>query len=399
MKGDLLVVCGKLSGPPYDGLTVRYAEFLKGLSDCWRLWVIAYAPPQRREGAIDALSPFCQRLEVMEMPPEWSKWRRYLSLITHRAPYHNVLPRYIPEFRERLRGILKTVHPDAALFLYVPMADYRYELPHDLPKILDHPDAFSPAFFRAANQSSRWHRRLFALADTWKFREFQRRAAREFDCNIVVTEEDRRLLQTLCPSASIAVLPTGVDVDHITPNHFSGIEGIDLLLTGIFTYAPNIDAAQFLCGEILPLVWRKRPSVTTLLIGWQFNNAVKALASERVRLLEKVPDIRPYLASAKIFVAPYRFVFGIRYKILEAMAMEKAIVGTSAAFSGIPVQDGIHALVRDNPEKFADAILTLLEDEGLRHSLGKAARELVANLFDWRQIVGQLKELLEATRR
>jgi glycosyltransferase involved in cell wall biosynthesis len=126
---------------------------------------------------------------------------------------------------------------------------------------------------------------------------------------------------------------------------------------------------------------------------------VKALASERVRLLEKVPDIRPYLASAKIFVAPYRFVFGIRYKILEAMAMEKAIVGTSAAFSGIPVQDGIHALVRDNPEKFADAILTLLEDEGLRHSLGKAARELVANLFDWRQIVGQLKELLEATRR
>lgn len=90
-----------------------------------------------------------------------------------------------------------------------------------------------------------------------------------------------------------------------------------------------------------------------------------------MRLLEKVPDIRPYLASAKIFVAPYRFVFGIRYKILEAMAMEKAIVGTSAAFTGISVQDGIHALVRDDPKEFADAILTLLEDEGLRHSLAR----------------------------
>jgi glycosyltransferase involved in cell wall biosynthesis len=74
-------------------------------------------------------------------------------------------------------------------------------------------------------------------------------------------------------------------------------------------------------------------------------------------------------------------------------------VGTSAAFLGVPVQDGIHALVRDNPEEFADAILTLLEDEDLRRSLGKAARELVADLFDWRQIVGQLKELLETTRR
>jgi len=142
-----------------------------------------------------------------------------------------------------------------------------------------------------------------------------------------------------------------------------------------------------------------RPSVNTLFIGWQFDDAVKALASERVRLLEKVPDIRPYLASAKIFVAPYRFVFGIRYKILEAMAMEKAIVGTSAAFTGIPVQDGVHALVRDDPEGFAEAILTLLEDEGLCQSLGKAARELVAECFNWQRIVGQLKELLEATRR
>lgn len=210
MKGDLLVICGKLSGPPYDGLTVRYAEFLKGLSDFWRLWVIAYAPPQRREGAIDALSPFCQRLEVLEMPPEWSKWRRYLSLITHRAPYHNVLPRYTTEFRERLHGMLKVVRPDVALFLYIPMADYRYELPSDLPKVLDHPDAFSPAFFQAAKKSERWYRRFFALVDTLKFREFQRRAARDFDCNIVVTNEDRRRLQALCPSASIAVLPTAL---------------------------------------------------------------------------------------------------------------------------------------------------------------------------------------------
>ncbi len=399
MKGDLLVICGKLSGPPYDGLTVRYAEFLKGLSNFWRLWVIAYAPPQRREGAIDALSPFCQRLEVLEMPPEWSKWRRYLSLITHRAPYHNVLPRYTTEFRERLHGMLKVVRPDIALFLYVPMADYRYELPSDLPKVLDHPDAFSPAFFQAAKKSERWYRRFFALVDTLKFREFQRRAARDFDCNIVVTNEDRRRLQALCPSASIAVLPNGVDVTHIAPNHSDSVEGIDLLLTGIFTYAPNIDAAQFLCREILPWVWQCRSSVNAFLIGWQFSSAVKALASERVRLLEKVPDIRPYLASAKIFVAPYRFVFGIRYKILEAMAMEKAIVGTSAAFIGIPVQDGVHALVRDDPKEFADAILTLLEDEGLRRSLGKAARELVAELFDWRHIVSQLKGLLETIKR
>lgn len=393
---DLLILLARLPSPPYSGITVRYAQFLQGLSERWRLWVIAFAEPERRETAIAAMKPFCHRLEVINRPHEWSKWKRYLSLITHRAPYHNVLPYYTPEFRERLRNLLRTVHPEVALFLYVPMADYRYELPTGILKVMDHPDAFSPALFQAAQQSKGWHRRLFAFVDTWKFREFQRRAARDFDCNIVVTEEDRRLLHSLCPSARIAVLPTGVEIQQFSPGQFTGVsDEVDLLLTGIFTYAPNIDAAEFLCQDILPIVWRKRPSTTATLIGWQFDDKVRALASKRVRLLEKVPDIRPYYEAAKVFVAPYRFVFGIRYKILEAMAMAKPVVGTSAAFIGIPVQDGVHALIRDDPEGFADAVVTLMEDEALRRSLGRRAREFIVEHFDYRKIVARLNDLLE----
>lgn len=396
MKRDLLVVCAKLPAPPYNGLTVRYAQFLQGLSERWRLWVVAFVEPERRASAIQAMAPFCHHLEVLDQPPEWSRWRRYLSLVTHRAPYHNVLPRYIPEFRERLRSTLRMLKPDAALFLYIPMADYRYELPEGIPKVMDHPDAFSPALFHAARQSKGWYRRLFALVDTWKFREFQRKAACDFDLNLVVAENDRRLLHNLCPSARTAVLPTGVDVEQYAPGQFNGIPGeIDLLLTGIFTYAPNIDAAEFLCRDVMPFVWRKRPSTTVTLIGWQFDEKVKVLASEQVRLLEKVPDIRPYQEAAKIFVAPYRFVFGIRYKILEAMAMGKAVVGTSAAFTGIPVQDGVHALVRDDPEGFAEAMVTLLNDAALRRSLGKAAREFIAEHYDQQKIVARLSGLLE----
>ncbi len=396
MKRDLLVVCAKLPSPPYNGLTVRYAQFLQGLATRWRLWVVAFVEPERREAAVQVMRPFCHRLEVLDQPPEWSKWRRYLSLVTHRAPYHNVLPRYTREFRERLRATLHMIHPDAALFLYIPMADYRHELPSGIPKVMDHPDAFSPALFQAVRQSQGWHRRLFALVDTWKFREFQRRAAKEFDCNIVVSEEDRRLLHTLCPSARIAVLPTGVDIDYLARGQFKGLpEEVDLLLTGIFTYAPNIDAAEYLCKDILPHVWRKRPNTTLMLIGWQFNERVRSLSSERVQLMEKVPDIRPYQEAAKVFVAPYRFVFGIRYKILEAMAMGKAVVGTSVAFMGIPIQDGVHALVRDDPEGFAEAIITLLDDDALRESIGKAAREFIAEHFDQRKIVARLNDLLE----
>jgi len=402
-KRDLLVILGRLPCPPYTGLTVRYAYFLEGLASHWRLWVVAFADlkqGQRKESGIAAMQPFCHRLEVVDLPPEPTGWRRYLSLVLSRKPCHNVLPYYTREFRERLRRLLRTIRPDVALLLYLPVADYRYEVPAGVPVVLDHPDAFSPAFFQAAAQSYGWHRRCFALLDTWKLKAFQRRAAKECDLNIVVSEEDKRLLLSLCPTAQVTALPTGVDLAQYAPGSSEGEkDGIDVLLTGVFTYSANIEAACYLCEEIMPLVWRKRPKTTVMLVGMQFAERVRQLATERVRLVENVPDIRPYYQSAKVFVAPYRFVFGIRYKILEAMAMGKPIVGTSAAFLGIPAQDGVGCLIRDDPTEFADALLWLLEDAGKRQSLGEQARAFVAEHFDRHRIVARLNERLEGIAR
>lgn len=392
---DLLVVLGRLPCPPYTGLTVRYAHFLEGLSPHWRLWVVAFADPKRKGEGIAAMSSFCHRLEVVDIPSEWSKWRRYLSLVMSRKPYHNVQPYYNREFKERLKGLLRAVRPDAALLLYLPIADYRYEVPTGVPVVLDHPDAFSPALFQAAAQSYGWHRRCFALLDAWKLRAFQKRAAAECNLNIVVSDEDKRLLHALCPAAQVTVLPTGVDLAYYAPgNSEKDKDGTDVLLTGVFTYSANIEAARYLCEEIMPLVWRKRPQTTVTLVGMQFSERVRRLANERVRLVENVPDIRPYYEAAKVFVAPYRFAFGIRYKMLEAMAMGKPIVGTSAAFLGIPAQDGVGCLIRDDPGEFADALLWLLEDDSKRRSLGEQARAFVAEHFDRHRIVGRLNEIL-----
>lgn len=403
MKGDLLIISARFPCPPYTGLAVRYAYFLKGLSQNWRLWVIAFADHKkqdRKELGIASMAPYCHFLEVLDTPREWSKWRRYLSLVTHRTPYSGVLPYYTQEFRSRLRRLLSIVHPDIALLLFLPIADYRHEVPQNTPIILDHPDAFSSAFFQAAWLSRGWHRRLFAFLDALKLREFQRRAAKECDWNIVVTERDQQLLHKLCPSAQIVVIPTGVDVNHFIPGNVkSRVEEVDILLTGTFTYSANISAAHYLCEEIMPLVWRRRPQTTVRLVGWQFSDQVRRFASERVQLVEKAPDIRPHLEAAKIFVAPYKFVFGIRYKILEAMAMGKAIVGTSDAFIGIPVQHGVHAFIADDPESLAEAIVILLDDPSLRDNLGKEARILMIEHFDWQIIIQQLNMLLEKTTK
>ncbi|HXQ78416.1 MAG TPA: glycosyltransferase, partial [Gemmatimonadaceae bacterium] len=101
------------------------------------------------------------------------------------------------------------------------------------------------------------------------------------------------------------------------------------------------------------------------------------------RVTGTVPDVRPYLEAARVFVVPLRIGGGTRLKIFEAMAMEKAIVTTSIGAEGLPVRHGEHVLLADTPAEFADAVLRLLRDPAYAASLGARAAELVRSRFGW----------------
>jgi glycosyltransferase involved in cell wall biosynthesis len=77
---------------------------------------------------------------------------------------------------------------------------------------------------------------------------------------------------------------------------------------------------------------------------------------------------------------------GTRLKVLQAMAMGKAIVSTSLGAEGIGAADGREIVLRDEPDAFADAVVALLTDGDRRRLLGRAARGFVKERFDWRVI-------------
>ena len=113
-----------------------------------------------------------------------------------------------------------------------------------------------------------------------------------------------------------------------------------------------------------------------------------------------VNDMRPYIAGATVYVAPLRMGSGTRLKLLEAMAMSKAIVSTQLGAEGLyePTHDqaaSAPALVVDDndPSAFADAVITLLRDPARRAALGAAARAFVQAHYDWRVIIPRLEAL------
>jgi glycosyltransferase involved in cell wall biosynthesis len=104
-----------------------------------------------------------------------------------------------------------------------------------------------------------------------------------------------------------------------------------------------------------------------------------------------VPDIRPYIQAADVYVAPLRMGSGTRFKLLEAMAMRRAVVSTRMGAEGLQVKDGHHLLLADAPADFARAVIELLKDDARRAELGANAAGVIRKYYDWEAIIPQVE--------
>jgi len=220
------------------------------------------------------------------------------------------------------------------------------------------------------------------MLDSRKWVAAQRSMLDRSALTVTVSEEDAATLRKMT-TRPIVVRPNGVDlesyefVDHSQPTAAS------LLFTATFSYFPNIDAARWLLGEILPQLRAQRHDVTLDLIG---HHAPAGPFPAGVRAASDVPLIQPWFDAADVFVAPLRAGTGTRLKILEALAKGLPCVTTTIGCEGLPVEDGVHVLVADTTQEFVLAVLRLLDDVALRQRLAANGRALVERQFDWSAI-------------
>jgi glycosyltransferase involved in cell wall biosynthesis len=149
-------------------------------------------------------------------------------------------------------------------------------------------------------------------------------------------------------------------------------------------WLPNEDAILWFAASILPRVRARVADATLTVVGRNPTTAVKALDGVNgITVTGSVPDVRPYIERAAAFVVPIRIGGGTRLKIFEAMAMERAVVSTAVGAEGLPVRDGVDAVLADAPEAFADAVVALLNDPARAAAVGSAAADMVRAQFGW----------------
>jgi glycosyltransferase involved in cell wall biosynthesis len=221
-----------------------------------------------------------------------------------------------------------------------------------------------------------------------KMRRFEARACADADVTLAVSDADRVALAMLAPGTltRLRVVPTGVDTSYYHPNG-ARPSGPELVFTGSMDWFPNEDAILHFLDAILPKIRAAVPETTLSVVGRtpsaRLRQAVEAAGGH---VTGTVPDVRPYVGNASVYVVPLRVGGGTRLKIFEALAMGKAVVSTTVGAEGLPIAPGVHFVQADEPQPFADAVVSLLGDPQRRRALGDAGRQLVEDKYSWTQV-------------
>lgn len=271
-------------------------------------------------------------------------------------------------------------------------------VPPPCPAILDITDAMAASYRRAAPFSP-LHLRPVFWHEAWAYARAERDAAATFRHWVIASAADAEILRaSLSADVTIQVVPNVVDTDEFAP--VAGAEEpARLLFSGLMDKVVNVSAAVFLVREILPRIRSRIPRVTLTIAGPRPTFPVRALARvPGVSVTGYVQDLVSLLARAAAVVVPLRSGTGTRNKILQAWAMEKAVVSTPEGAEGLLARHGENLLLAEGAERFAEATVLLLQDAELRHRLGRAGRATAERCYSLPALASALEPVLAAAK-
>jgi glycosyltransferase involved in cell wall biosynthesis len=232
---------------------------------------------------------------------------------------------------------------------------------------------------------------LYVQDQARRMRAFERRACRQADLCLAITQVDADRVIQLAPEACVSVSPAGVDLERYYPKPMSE-EPRTVVFVGALDWPPNADAIRWFRSKVWTRIAQEEPTASWLVVGKSPPADILHWPEEdrNIQVTGFVEDVRPYLDRAAVVVVPLRSGGGMRLKILEAMAAGKAVVSTPMGAEGISAKNGEEIVLANADRSFGVEVLRLLRDSAERNRIAKAARVWVEG-FGWDRIAADLE--------
>ncbi len=394
---NLLFLVHRLPYPPNKGDKVRSFHLMEYLARRHRLYLGTFIDDPADEAYVEHVKSYCADSHIVRLTPRLAKIRSLRGLVEGTAlslPYYHDagLHRWVQD-------TLDTVSIDHAVVFSSVMATYVPDMAR-LSTLVDFVDMDSAKWQQYAT-THRWPFSWLYQREGQKLLAFERAVAAKAQRGFFVTEAETALFCQAAPEckARVEAMGNGVDAGFFSPDQGGespyAQDEIPIVFTGAMDYWPNIDAADWFAKEILPRLRATHPSLCFSIVGRSPDPALQALAGDGVRVTGTVADVRPWIAHATVVVAPLRIARGIQNKVLEAMAMGKPVVASTACAGPIAAIPGETLLAADHAEEWVDQIAMLLGNTERAAELGRHARQHVLQHYSWEAHLAKIEPYLE----
>lgn len=395
----ILMLTPYLPYPLLSGGQVRTYNLLKQISKEHEVTLFALIKKKEELQYIKELEPYCHKIKLFKRTAK--PWHPRNILLAGFTPFPFVVTRnLVMSLKQEIAKELEEIKHDLIhvetfyMMPNIPKTAVPTILVEQTIEYLGYEDF-------AAKIRRRWPllRPLLNL-DIAKIRYWEKHYWRRCDRLVTVSEDDRDFIRQVEPSIkNIDVVSNGVDINFFSQVKKKLSSQPSLLFVGTFHWLPNVEAVEFLVEKIWPLIKQAVPNIYLRIVGPSPTKKIIDYEKQdkQITVTGRVPDIREEYAKANILLAPVFSGKGTRYKVLEAMASETPVVGTSIALEGIQAEPNKHFLQGDSAEEMAKVAIELLGDEERQKRLGKSGKEFVSRRFSWEIIAQDLLTVYQKT--
>jgi sugar transferase (PEP-CTERM/EpsH1 system associated) len=387
----VLFVCHRVPYPPKRGGKIRPFNIIRHLTaEGHQVTVASLARDEAESAEAAGLKEHCAKV-LVDVIPAASAWGRMVARLPSLSPssfgyFHS------PRLRRLIGRELRSAYD--MIFVHCSSVAPYVAAARGSFKVIDYGDM----------DSQKWreyslHKPFPLSAGYWleamKLERAERGMAARFDLATCTTRAELASLRQLGVKTPSDWFPNGVDANFFSPTA-SDYDPDLIMFVGRMDYYPNQQAVNYLCQDVLPALWAKRPRVRFEIVGADPPPQIRGLARlSGVSVKGSVADVRPYLAKAVLTVAPLKIARGTQNKILESMAMGVPVVCSYEASGGVDAVAGEHLLVANDTGEYVTAIEAILDSRDLRQRLASAGRQRVLSHHAWASSMRQMDRLLE----
>jgi glycosyltransferase involved in cell wall biosynthesis len=391
-KPNLVFVATRVPFPPVTGHYLRTLNILKGLAEHFDVSFFGFHDKGGTSAAFaeaeGAMRRICETVHIERVGAECSRlqlmWDLLSSTLTLRpfvaAKYHSASMQRAIHATLQNRDVA-LVHADS-----LPSGQYLAGIAH--PKLLTNHNIEYVRLSSYASIQRSWLKKVVFRIQATLTKRYERQMLLAAGNCVVVSEADGRALAQLAPEVRFFLVNNGTDTSY-APLPLPPSGNHTALWVGGMNDVYNREAVNYFANSILPRIRTQVPQFRWRVVGRDPPKSLVDLAADPdsgVELAGFVEDLRNEYAAAAVVVVPLTSGGGTKLKVLEAMAMGRAVVTTPIGAEGIAVCDGVEMEIADSAEAFSSKTARLLLDPQRAAYMATAARALAERSYDWRAV-------------